>query len=155
MAAHSSHALSKLQLVCSVPDSCSRLLCPSSPFSHAHTGTHHQPDSSPPGLAQWACHKKASAYGSTVGWTPAQRNNNSKSLAHQTQTDQDQTAIDCFKECIFILYFSKDATTTIVLWPLYRTTCVSSHPQFITGGFCWSKILLPACRSRWQVAHSD
>ena len=44
---------------------------PSSPFSHAHTRTHHQPDSSPPGLAQWACYMKASAYGSRVGWTPA------------------------------------------------------------------------------------
>jgi len=30
---------------------------PSSPFSHAHTRTHHQPDSSPPGLTQWACYK--------------------------------------------------------------------------------------------------
>jgi len=30
----------------------------------------------PPGLAQWACHKKAWVYGSRVGWTPAQRNNN-------------------------------------------------------------------------------
>jgi len=48
---------------------CSRLLSPTSPFSHAHTRTHHQPDSSPPGLAQWACFKKASAYGSRVGWT--------------------------------------------------------------------------------------
>jgi len=54
--------------------SCSRLLGPSSHFSHAHTHTHHQPDSSCPGLAQWACHKKASAHGSRVGWTPARRN---------------------------------------------------------------------------------
>jgi len=45
---------------------------PSSPFSHAYTCTHHQPDSSPPGLAKWACYIKASAYGSRVGWTPAQ-----------------------------------------------------------------------------------
>jgi len=44
---------------------------PSSPFSHAYTRTHHQPDSSPPGLAQWPCYIKASAYGSRVGWTPA------------------------------------------------------------------------------------
>ena len=44
---------------------------PSSPFSHAYTRTHHQPDSSPPGLAQWACYIKASAYGSRVGWTLA------------------------------------------------------------------------------------
>ena len=46
---------------------------PSLPFSHAHTRTHHQPDYSPPGLAQWACYIKASAYGFRVGWTPAQR----------------------------------------------------------------------------------
>jgi len=46
---------------------------PSSPFSRAHIRTHHQPDSSPPGLAQWACYKKASAYGSRVGWTLARR----------------------------------------------------------------------------------
>ena len=26
---------------------------------------------SPPGLTQWACYKKASVYGSRVGWTPA------------------------------------------------------------------------------------
>ena len=26
-----------------------------------------------PGLAQWACYKKASAHGSRVGWTPARR----------------------------------------------------------------------------------
>jgi len=44
---------------------------PSSPFSHAYTRTHHQPDSSPPELAQWVFYIKASAYGSRVGWTPA------------------------------------------------------------------------------------
>jgi len=60
--------------------SCSRLLSPSLPSSHAHTCTHHQPDSSPPGLVQWACHKKASAYGSRVTWTPARRNNNNNKL---------------------------------------------------------------------------
>jgi len=44
---------------------------PFSPFSHAHIRTHHWPDSSPPGLTQWACYKKASVYGSRVGWTHA------------------------------------------------------------------------------------
>jgi len=34
-------------------------------------------------------------------------------------------------------------TTTAVLRPLYRTTCISRHPQLRTGGFCWSKVLLP------------
>jgi len=58
---------------------------PSSPFSHAHTRTHHQPDSSPPGLAQWAC-LKASAYGSRVGWIPARR----------IDTLQCKWPLDCF-----------------------------------------------------------
>jgi len=35
---------------------------PSSPFSHAHTRTHHQPDSSPSGLAQWTCYKGLNAW---------------------------------------------------------------------------------------------
>jgi len=35
---------------------------PSSPFSHTHTRTHHQPDSSPLGLAQWACYKGLSVW---------------------------------------------------------------------------------------------
>ena len=35
---------------------------PSSLSSHAHTRTHHQPDSSPPGLAQWACYKGLSVW---------------------------------------------------------------------------------------------
>jgi len=32
-----------------------------------------------------------------------------------------------------------------VLWPLYRTTCVTGHLQLRTGWFCWNKVLLPAC----------
>ena len=32
-----------------------------------------------------------------------------------------------------------------ILWPLYRTACVSRHPEFRTGGFYWSKVLQPAC----------
>jgi len=45
--------------------------------------------------------------------------------------------------------------TTTVLRPLYRTTCVSQHPQLRTGGFCWSKVLLPR-RPCWrQLAHLD
>jgi len=66
---------------------CSRLLSPTSPFIHAHTRTYHQPDSSPPGLAQLAClpcYKKASAYGSRVGWTPARRNNNNNDMLSLT-----------------------------------------------------------------------
>jgi len=34
-------------------------------------------------------------------------------------------------------------TTIAILRPLYRTTCISWHPQLRTGGFCWSKVLLP------------
>jgi len=36
-------------------------------------------------------------------------------------------------------------TTTTILHTLYRTTCISQHLQLRTGGFCWSKVLLPAC----------
>ena len=36
-------------------------------------------------------------------------------------------------------------STATILRQLYRTTCVSRHPQSRTGGFCWSKVLLPAC----------
>ena len=42
-----------------------------------------------------------------------------------------------------------------ILWPLYRTTCISQHPQLRTGWFCWSKVLLPAWRCWRQLAHSD
>jgi len=44
---------------------------------------------------------------------------------------------------------------TTVLWPLYRTTCVSRHPQLRTGGFCWSRVLLPTRPCWWQLAHLD
>ena len=33
------------------------------------------------------------------------------------------------------------ATTTTVLRPLYRSTCISRHLQLRTGGFCWCKVL--------------
>jgi len=47
-------------------------------------------------------------------------------------------------------------TTTAVLWSLYRTACVSwQAPELRTGGFCWSKILLPACPCWRQLVHSD
>jgi len=59
---------------------------PSAPFSHGHTRTYHQPDSSPPGLAQWACYIKASAYGSRVGWTPAERYKSQSTRAGTSQT---------------------------------------------------------------------
>ena len=40
-------------------------------------------------------------------------------------------------------------TTTIVLWPLYTSTCISWHFQLRTGGFCQCKVLLPTCPC-WQ-----
>ena len=33
-------------------------------------------------------------------------------------------------------------TTSTVIWPLYRSTCVSQHLQLRTGGFCWCRVLL-------------
>jgi len=44
---------------------------------------------------------------------------------------------------------------TTVLRPLYRTTCVSKYLRLRTGEFCWSKVLLPASRCWWQLAHLD
>jgi len=32
---------------------------------------------------------------------------------------------------------------TIILQPLYRSTCVSRHLRLRTWGFCWCKVLLP------------
>jgi len=46
-------------------------------------------------------------------------------------------------------------STTTVIRPLYRLTCVSQHLELKTGGFCWCKVLLPACPCWWQPAHSD
>jgi len=45
-------------------------------------------------------------------------------------------------------------TTTTILQPLYRKTCINRHLQLRTGGFCWSKVLLPACPCWWQLVHS-
>jgi len=45
--------------------------------------------------------------------------------------------------------------TTTILQPLYRTTCISWHLQLRTGGFHWSKLLLPACSCWLQLTHSD
>ena len=35
------------------------------------------------------------------------------------------------------LYCCATATTTVILRPLYRSTCVIWHLQLRTGGFCW------------------
>jgi len=43
---------------------------------------------------------------------------------------------------------------TAVLRPLCRSTCVSRHLQLRTGGFCWCRVLLPACPCWWQPAHA-
>jgi len=34
-------------------------------------------------------------------------------------------------------------STTIILRPLYKSTCISWHLQLRTGGFCWCRVLLP------------
>ena len=36
-------------------------------------------------------------------------------------------------------------TTTTILGTLYRSTCIRWYLQSGTGGFCWCKVLLPAC----------
>jgi len=47
----------------------------------------------------------------------------------------------------------KNGHKTVVVWWSYMTTCVSRQAQFITGGFCCSKVLLPACPC-WRQASS-
>jgi len=42
-----------------------------------------------------------------------------------------------------------------VLWPIYRSTCISRQLQLRTWWFCWCRVLLPACPCWWQPAHSD
>ena len=41
--------------------------------------------------------------------------------------------------------------TAIIYW----STCVSRHLQLRAGGFCWCKVILPACPCWWQPGHSD
>jgi len=40
---------------------------------------------------------------------------------------------------------------TTILWQSWRTTCVSRQPQLRTGGFCWSKVVLPVCPGWWHL----
>ena len=47
------------------------------------------------------------------------------------------------------------STTTTVLWPVYRSTCVSWHLKLRTGGFCSCKVFLPTCRCWWQPVQAS
>ena len=51
--------------------------------------------------------------------------------------------------------FLSASTTTAILWPLFRSVCVSRHPQWRTRGFCWSCVLLPTCHCWWHLGHLD
>ena len=51
--------------------------------------------------------------------------------------------------CETLYVHNQPTTTTTILQPLYRSTCVSRHLQSRTGGFCRCKVLLPAGRSWW------
>jgi len=53
-----------------------------------------------------------------------------------------------------VIYYVGTTSVTILL-PLYRSTCFSWHLQLRTGGFCWCKVLLPACPCWWQTALLD
>ena len=44
---------------------------------------------------------------------------------------------------LYSLPLQPASQTNFVLWPLYRSTCVSQHLQLRTGGFCWCRVLLP------------
>jgi len=60
----------------------------------------------------------------------------------------------CILETVQDSYYWTLATTTI-LWPLYRTTCISQLSQLRTGRFCWSEVLLHECPWWWQLVHLD
>jgi len=48
------------------------------------------------------------------------------------------------------------SATATILQSLYRSTCASRrHAQLRTRGFCWSKLLLPACLCWRQLVHLD
>ena len=46
-------------------------------------------------------------------------------------------------------------STTTILQPLYRSTCISRHLQSRTGGFCWCQVLLSAFPCWRHPVHSD
>ena len=78
------------------------------------------------------------------GWTVSQSQTASKKMRNVT-----------YKRLICVKgIFQSISSRTTVLRPLYRTTCIGRHRQLRTGGFCWSKVLLPACPCWWQLAHS-
>jgi len=49
----------------------------------------------------------------------------------------------------------KGCKTVVMWWRLYKTTCIMRHPHLITGGFCWSNVLLTACPCWPQLVHWD
>ena len=55
---------------------------------------------------------------------------------HQPRSAISETCLCCRCYC---------TTTATVLRPLYRSTGCRRHLQLRTGGFCWCKVLLPAC----------
>jgi len=60
----------------------------------------------------------------------------------------------CDHEHILLESVEQVWQSTTVIWPLYKSTCNSRHPQLRTGGFCWSKVSLSACPCWWQLVHA-
>jgi len=58
---------------------------------------------------------------------------------HATQL----VTIGCIYSTYVVLWCG--LTTTIVLWPLNRSACISWHPWLRTGGYRCSKVLTPSC----------
>jgi len=101
---------------------------PSLPFSYAYTRKHHQPDSSPPGLAQWACYIKTSAYGSRVGWTSAR-------TIH--------IHITChLKSLVLLHYLAKQGNTKIT----FSLKCCILVESAAAGGLCCTHKAPVCCR---------
>jgi len=74
-------------------------------------------------------------------------------VPHDSRMVMDQMRDVGAVPCLLCYHATLVRYSTTVLRPLYRTICISQHPQFIIGGFCWSKVLLPACPWWRQLAH--
>jgi len=67
----------------------------------------------------------------------------------------------CFAVCCFCVLFycfvsvKTQLQQSPLLWQLYRSSCFSQHHQLRTGGFCWCRLLLPACPCWQHPVHLD
>ena len=114
---------------------------PSSPFSH-DIHTHHQPDSSPPGLMQWACYKKASAYGSRVGWTLARKIHTYTYIqSHIVTTQRWFISIRQIVQMCTPIYYTQSASSPYRFFPLLSRFEYTDH--WTCPAMPWASLFSP------------